>query len=106
MIATDHVIALSGLLFVIGLLGAILRRHLIAVLLSLQLMLAASNLALMGFGRHWSGPGATLEQDPQVFALLVLVVGAAELVVGLAIVVTFVRSRKSIDMDDASLLRW
>ena len=106
MIATDHVIAVSGLLFVIGLLGTILRRHLVAVLLSLQLMLAASNLALIGFGRQWSGTRPTLEPDPQVFALLVLIIGAAELVVGLAIVVAFVRNRKSIDMDEASLLRW
>ena len=106
MIAADHVIALSGLLFGVGLLGAILRRHLIAVLLSIHVMLAASNLALIGFARRWSNARPTLESDPQVFALLVLVVGAAELVVGLAIVAAFVRTRGSIDSDEASLLRW
>ena len=106
MIAADPVIALSALLFAIGLLGAILRRHLVAVLLSIQLMLAASNLALIGFGRRWSAAGARLDSDPQVFALLVLVASAVELVVGLAIVVAFVRSRGSIDADAASLLRW
>ena len=106
MIAADHVVALSGLLFAIGLLGAILRRHLIAVLLSIQVMLAASNLALIGLARRWSGTRATLDSDPQVFALLILVVSAVELVVGLAIVVAFVRSRGSIDADEASLLRW
>jgi NADH:ubiquinone oxidoreductase subunit K len=106
MIEADPILAVSGLLFAIGLIGAILRRHMIAILLCIQLMLAASSVALIGFARLEAGGGGALGADPQVFALLIVIASAAEIVVGLAIGMAFVRSRQSLDVDQASEMRW
>ncbi len=104
MIESAHVLALSGALFTIGLLGASLRRHVVAILLNIQLMLAASSVALIGFAR--TGPAEGLAADPQVFALLIVITSAAEIVVGLAIGTAFVRSRRTLDVDAAREMRW
>lgn len=107
MVPMEHVIGLSGLLFAIGVVGALVRRSLIAVLLSLELMLAAANLAFVGFNRVWAqAPDGAARLDGQVFALLVLAVGVAQLVVGLGIVLSLLRNRDSLDIEDVSVLRW
>jgi len=100
MIPITHAVALSGILFLIGVLGALTRRNLIAVLMSIELMLNAVNLALVAFSRQWGNHGG------QLFVLMVIVVAAAEVAVGLGIVLSLFRNRESVNVDDASLLKW
>ena len=107
MIPIDHVIGLSAALFAIGLVGALTRRNLIVILMSIELMLNAANLAFVGFNRAWSTDAAGGPSlDGQVFVLFVITVAAAEVAVGLGIVIALVRNRNSVNVEDASLLRW
>ncbi|HEY8121416.1 MAG TPA: NADH-quinone oxidoreductase subunit NuoK [Myxococcota bacterium] len=100
MIPITHSIALSAILFLLGVLGALTRRNLIAVLMSIELMLNAVNLALVAFSQHWGNHAG------QLFVLMVIVVAAAEVAVGLGIVISLFRNRESVNVDDASLLKW
>ena len=90
---------LAALLFTIGAVGVVVRRNAIVVFMCVELMLNAANLTLVTFS-HING---TL--DGQVVAFFTMVVAACEVVVGLAIIVTIYRSRRSASVDDASLLR-
>ncbi len=89
----------SGLLFTIGAIGVVVRRNAIVVFMCVELMLNAANLTLVTFSRV----NGTL--DGQVVAFFTMVVAACEVVVGLAIIVTIYRSRRSASIDDASLLK-
>ena len=89
----------AGLLFTIGAIGVIVRRNAIVVFMCIELMLNAANLTLVTFSRI----NGTL--DGQVVAFFTMVVAACEVVVGLAIIVTIYRSRRSASIDDASLLK-
>lgn len=91
---------LSSTLFLIGAGGVLLRRNSIVVFMSVELMLNAANLAFVAFARMHGN------LDGQVMAFFVMVVAAAEVVVGLAIIVTIFRSRRSASVDDASLLKF
>ncbi len=92
-------IVLSAFLFCIGATGVLTRRNPLVVLLCLELMLNAGNLALVGFARaHGDASG-------QVFALIVMVIAACEVAVGLGIVVAMYRRRLPIDVDEMSELR-
>lgn len=102
----EHVIALSAALFTIGVVGAITRRNLIVILMSVELMLNGVNLALVGFNRAWAASGPPAALDGQVFVLMVITVAAAEVAVGLGIVIALVRNRDSVNVEDVSLLRW
>jgi NADH-quinone oxidoreductase subunit K len=114
MIPQEHIIGLSLALFTIGIMGAMIRRNLLVVLMCLELVRAASHLLLVAFDENLAvglGGIATsseglLAHQGQVLSLLSLAVGAAELVVGLSIVVLMVRNRDSVDIDEASLLKW
>ena len=97
---TDHYLTLSALLFTIGAVGVLVRRNAIVVFMCVELMLNASNLAFVAFSR------ANGELDGQVAAFFVMVVAAAEVVVGLSIIVAIFRSRRSASVDDASLLKY
>lgn len=93
-------LVLSALLFTIGALGVLIRRNAIVVFMCVELMLNASNLALVTFAnQHGNLVG-------QVTAFFVMVVAAAEVVVGLAIIMTIFRTRRSTSVDDASLLKY
>lgn len=92
-------VVLSALLFTIGALGVLLRRNAVVVFMCVELMLNAANLAFVSFARQWGN------LDGQVVAFFVMVVAAAEVVVGLAILVTIFRTRRSASVDDASLLK-
>ena len=91
---------LSALLFSIGAAGVLLRRNAIVVFMCVELMLNASNLAFVTFARM----NGTL--DGQIIALFVMVVAAAEVVVGLAIIMSIFRTRRSASVDDANLLKY
>ena len=90
---------LAGILFTIGAIGVVLRRNAIVVFMCVELMLNAANLAFVTFAR------VTGTLDGQVTAFFTMVVAACEVVVGLAIIVTIYRSRRSASVDDASLLK-
>ncbi len=106
MIPMEHVIGLSALLFTIGVIGALTRRNLIVILMSIELMLNGVNLAFVGFNRIWAEVGGAVAVDGQVFALMVITVAAAEVAVGLGIVIALFRNRDSVNVEDVSLLRW
>jgi NADH-quinone oxidoreductase subunit K len=90
---------LSVILFTIGALGVLIRRNAIVIFMCIELMLNASNLALVTFSR------INGNLDGQVASFFTMVVAACEVVVGLAIIVTIYRSRRSASVDDASLLK-
>ena len=106
MIPLEHVIGLSALLFAIGVAGVALRRNLIVVMMSIELMLNAANLAFVGFNRLWPGTAEAPRLDGQVFVLMVITVAAAEVAVGLGIVISMFRNRDSVNLEDVSLLKW
>jgi NADH:ubiquinone oxidoreductase subunit K len=106
MIPLEHVIGLSALLFVIGVAGVAVRRNLIVVLMSIELMLNAVNLAFVGFNRMWPGTLDAPRLDGQIFVLMVITVAAAEVAVGLGIVISMFRNRDSVNVEDVSLLKW
>jgi NADH-quinone oxidoreductase subunit K len=92
-------ITLSAFLFAVGALGVLLRRNPLIVLLSLEIMLNAANLALIGFARHLG------DTSGQVFALAVMAVAASEVVVGLGLIVALNRNRIALDVDRLNTLR-
>ena len=95
----DHYILLSAVLFTIGTIGVLVRRNAIVVFLCIELMLNATNLALVTFSRQHGN------LDGQIAAFFVMVVAAAEVVVGLAIIVSIYSTRRTTSVDEANLLR-
>ncbi len=106
MLPLDHVIALSAILFTIGVLGVATRRNLIVMLMSIELMLNAANLAFVGFNRIWSQIDGAPTIDGQVFVLMVIAVAAAEVAVGLGILLSMFRNRDSVNVEEVNLLKW
>ena len=106
MVPIEHVIGLSSILFVIGMIGAATRRNLIVVLMSIELMLNAVNLAFIGFNRLWPGTAEAPALDGQIFVLMVITVAVAEVAVGLGIIISMIRNRDSVNLEEVSLLRW
>jgi NADH-quinone oxidoreductase subunit K len=100
VVSPAHFIFLSVILFVIGAVGVLIRRNAIVVFMCVELMLNAANLAFVAFARMH---GAL---DGQVIAFFVMVVAAAEVVVGLAILTSIFRARRSASVDDASLMKY
>jgi len=96
----ENYLFLSALLFTIGAAGVLLRSNAIIVFMCIELMLNAVNLAFVTFARMHAN------LDGQVFAFFTMVVAAAEVVVGLAIIITIFRARRSTSVDDANLLKF
>ena len=92
-------LALSGGLFLLGLLGVMTRRNPLLLLLAVELLLNSANVALVGFSRYWD------VVDGQIFALVVMVVAAAEVVIGLGLVVAVFRQRLALDVDQMTSLK-
>lgn len=103
-VGLDSFLAVSALLFMIGVLGVLLRRNAIIMLMSLELMLIASNLALVAFSRYHAIPGRPLLDGP-IFVFFTITVAAAEVAVGLAILVALFRRRGSVMVDDLATLK-
>jgi NADH-quinone oxidoreductase subunit K len=95
-----YYIVLAGVLFTIGAVGVLVRRNAIVLFMCIELMLNAANLALVTFSRI----NGTL--DGQIMAFFVIVVAAAEVVIGLAIIMSIFRTRRSASVDDANLLKY
>lgn len=91
---------LGGLLFSVGIYGVLVRRNAVLVLLSVELMMTAVNINLVAFGRFYDNISG------QIFSLFVIAVAAAEVGIGLAIVLLIFRNRSSANVDELDLLRW
>ncbi|MBU7005442.1 NADH-quinone oxidoreductase subunit NuoK [Phosphitispora fastidiosa] len=102
MIGLEHFLILSGTLFCIGLFGALAKRNAIAILMGLELMLNAVNINLVAFARYVTTGILT----GHVFAIFVIAVAAAEVAVGLALIVAIYRDRISVNVDDFDWLKW
>lgn len=102
MVGLEHYLILSAVLFSIGLYGVLAKRNAIAILLCLEIMLNAVNIALVGFSRYITPTALT----GQVFALFIIVVAAAETAIGLSIVIAIYRSRGEIDTTKIDLMKW
>lgn len=100
MIRLPLVLFLSATLFSIGVYGVLARRNAVLVLMSIELMLNAVNINLVAFG------AALHDLTGQVFALFVITVAAAEVGIGLAIVILIYRNRETINVDEVNLLKW
>jgi NADH-quinone oxidoreductase subunit K len=100
MVPPIYYAALSAILFVIGVIGVLVRRNPLVIFMSIELMLNAANLAFVAFG---NGRGTV---DGQIIVFFVMTVAAAEVAVGLAIIVAIFRARYRISVDDLSLMRW
>jgi NADH-quinone oxidoreductase subunit K len=96
----SYYIILAGALFTIGAVGVLIRRNAIVLFMCVELMLNAANLALVTFSRLHGN------LDGQIMAFFVMVVAAAEVVVGLAIIMSIFRTRRSASVDDANLLKY
>ena len=99
IIGLEHYLAVSALLFCIGLAGVIFRRNLLVIYMSLELMLNAANLALVAFSRFNNG------LDGQVMVFFIITVAAAEVAVGLALIVALYRKRQSAHVEDLATLK-
>jgi NADH-quinone oxidoreductase subunit K len=106
MITLGDYLIVSGILFSIGFAGVMLRRNLIIILMSLELMLNAANLSLVAFSRFRVGPNGLPDYNMQVFVFFVITVAAAEVAVGLAILVALFRARQTTDVKDVSSLKF
>lgn len=98
-VTVQYYIALSAVLFAIGALGVLLRRNAIVIFMSIELMLNAANLAFVAFARHFG------DLDGQIFVFFVITVAAAEVAVGLALIVAIFRSKQSINIDEINLMK-
>ncbi|GAA5495048.1 NADH dehydrogenase subunit K [Rubritalea squalenifaciens DSM 18772] len=96
---------MSGLLFAIGLAGVIIRRNIIVIFMCLELMLAAASLTLVAFSRANLGADGLPDYDGQMLVFFIITVAAAEVAVGLAIIVALYRARQTVSTDDLTSLK-
>jgi NADH-quinone oxidoreductase subunit K len=100
MVSETWYVELSAVLFTLGVVGVVLRRNPLVIFMSIELMLNAANLALVAFGHRFGNA------DGQTLVFFVMAVAAAEVAVGLAIIVAIFRVRRRLSVDDLSLMRW
>ena len=96
----SYYLILSAIVFLTGVVGVLIRRNIIIILLSVELMLNATNINFVAFSEHFHNVAG------QVFVFFALTVAAAEVAVGLAIIIALYRSQSSINVDDFRLLKW
>ena len=107
MITLQHWLVLSGMVFTLGLCGVMMRRNVILVLMSIEIMLNAANLALVAFNKHLLvAPGAPVPADGQVLVFFTIAVAAAEVAVALVIAMLLFRRLDTVNVDDVANLRW
>jgi NADH-quinone oxidoreductase subunit K len=99
MVPTSYYVGLSAILFTIGAVGVLVRRNAIIIFMSIELMLNSANLAFVAFARAYES------MSGQIFVFFVMAVAAAEVAVGLALIVTIFQVKKSIDVDEVSSLK-
>jgi NADH-quinone oxidoreductase subunit K len=99
MLPINYYLGLSIILFTIGALGVLIRRNAIVIFMSIELMLNAANLAFVAFALYWQS------MNGQIFVFFIMTVAAAEVAIGLALIVTIFRTKASIDVDQISTLK-
>ena len=99
-ITTNHYLALSVALLIIGAIGVLARRNIVIILMSIELILNAVNINLVAFSRHCG------QVNGQVFAVFVITVAVAEAAVGLGILIALFRNRETVQADEVDLLKW
>jgi NADH-quinone oxidoreductase subunit K len=99
MVPTSYFVLLSAVLFTLGVLGVLVRRNALIVFMSIELMLNAANLALVAFAQRWQSTTG------QIIVFFVITVAAAEVAVGLALLVAIFRSKRTTDIDEISTLK-
>ncbi|MFP4529469.1 MAG: NADH-quinone oxidoreductase subunit NuoK [Candidatus Kapaibacterium sp.] len=100
VIPLEYYLGLSAILFIIGTIGVLTRRNAIIIFMSIELMLNAVNLTLVGFSSFMN------EADGQIFVFFVMAVAAAEAAIGLAIVLALFRNKKTVYVDEVNVLKW
>ena len=100
MISSSPYLILSAVIFIIGVLGVLVRRNILVMFMSIELMLNGVNLAFIALSRQLGN------LDGQVVVFLVMAVAAAEAAVGLAIIICIYRNKKSVNVDDFNLMKW
>ena len=100
MVSLSAYLVLSGILFTIGVIGFLVRRNLIVMFMSIELMLNAANLAFVAFSRYLNS------MDGQIFVFFVMTVAAAEAAVGLAIILAIFRTKETVNADEMNLMKW
>jgi len=100
MVPLNYYLILSAVVFAVGVIGVLIRRNLIVILMSIELMLNAVNLTFITFSRFLGS------MDGQVFVFFVMAVAAAEAVVGLAIIIAVFRNRQTLDPSEMQFLKW
>ena len=105
MVPVNYYVALSAILFSIGALGVLTRRNPLIIFMSIELMLNAGNLAFVAFGRSYEIAGGQPFFSGQIFVFFVIAVAAAEVAVGLALIVEIFKTRKNINIDELNSLK-
>jgi NADH-quinone oxidoreductase subunit K len=100
MVPVTYYLILSGIVFLTGVIGVLLRRNIIIILLSIELMLNATNINFVAFSQYFH------DVTGQVFVFFALTVAAAEVAVGLAIIIALYRAKSTINIDEFQLLKW
>ena len=100
MVPISYHLILSGILFTIGVTGVLLRRNIIIIFMSIELMLNAVNLSFVALARHFGS------KDGQIIVFFVMSVAAAEVAVGLAIILLVFRGKETVNADELNLMRW
>jgi len=99
-VPTAHYLMLSAILFTIGVIGVLIKRNPIVIFICIELMLNAVNLSFIALGRHFG------QVAGQMYVVFVMAVAAAEVAIGLGIIVAIFRTKESIDMDDVNLMKF
>ena len=99
-IPTEHLLILSLILVAIGVAGVLIRRNVIIILMSIELILNAANINFVAFSRQWNNLAG------QIFGVFNIAIAAAEVAVGLAIVIALFRNRETVNVDEMNLMKW
>ena len=99
-------LVLSFMLFAVGVLGVLSRRNVLIIFMSIELILNAANLNFIAFTRHWQAMGRISENMGHLFVIFIIVVAAAEAVIGLGILIALYRNRQTVAIDEINLLKW
>ena len=105
MVSLNEYLLVSGLLFAIGFAGVLLRRNIIVIFMCLELMLSAANLSLVAFSRYNLTEAGLPNYNGQVLVFFIITVAAAEVAVGLAIIVALYRARQTVDVENLTSMR-
>ena len=105
MVPLSYYLVLSGILFACGVTGFLIKRNIITIFMSIELMLNGVNLSFVAFAAKWHLLGSQTALSGQVFVFFVMVVAAAEAAVGLAIIIAVFRTRETLNIDQVNLLK-